>query len=216
MSQIELHGLCKEQVERQIENFRQGFPFLKVVRAASVGDGVLRLDAKEVEAAVKYYDKAADELDVVKFVPASGAATRMFKELFEFVNEDKYTPGIERLLDNIEKFAFWDELKEYIVPDSPEEEIVEAIIKTGLDYGSKPKGLVTMATVRISISFAARATIGAAPVPVPPPIPAVTNTISAPVSISLISSMDSSAERAPISGLAPAPKPLVIFSPITS
>lgn len=143
LSQIELHGLCKEQVERQIENFRQGFPFLKVVRAASVGDGVLRLDAKEVEAAVKYYDKAADELDVVKFVPASGAATRMFKELFEFVNEDKYTPGIERLLDNIEKFAFWDELKEYIVPDSPEEEIVEAIIKTGLDYGSQPKGLVT-------------------------------------------------------------------------
>ena len=141
--QISRHGLSVEQVERQIENFRQGFPFLKVVRAASVGDGVLKLNDEQVAAAVKQYEEAVDGLDVVKFVPASGAATRMFKELFEFVNDDKYTAGIERLLDNIEKFAFWDELKEYIVPDSPEEEIVEAIIKTGLNYGSKPKGLVT-------------------------------------------------------------------------
>ena len=60
-----------------------------------------------------------------------------------FYNDDKFTDGIERLLDNIEKFAFWDELSQYIVPDSPEEEIVEAIIKSGLNYGSKPKGLVT-------------------------------------------------------------------------
>lgn len=141
--QIEQQGLCKAQVERQIENFCNGFPFLKVVRAASAGDGVLVLDDEAVKSAVEQYEAATKELDVVKFVPASGAATRMFKELFEFVNDDKYTEGIERLLDNIEKFAFWDELSQYIVPDSPEEEIVEAIIKTGLNYGSKPKGLVT-------------------------------------------------------------------------
>ena len=140
--QIKQHGLTEAQVEQQIENFRQGFPFLKVVRAASAGDGVLTLDDEQVASAVARYDEAAG-VDVVKFVPASGAATRMFKELFEFVNDDKFTDGIERLLDNIEKFAFWDELSQYIVPDSPEEEIVEAIIKSGLNYGSKPKGLVT-------------------------------------------------------------------------
>ena len=140
--QIKQHGLTEAQVEQQIENFRQGFPFLKVVRAASAGDGVLTLTDEQVAAAVARYDEAAG-VDVVKFVPASGAATRMFKELFEFVNDDKFTDGIERLLDNIEKFAFWDELSQYIVPDSPEEEIVEAIIKSGLNYGSKPKGLVT-------------------------------------------------------------------------
>ena len=140
--QIKQHGLTEAQVEQQIENFRQGFPFLKVVRAASAGDGVLTLTGEQVAAAVARYDEAAG-VDVVKFVPASGAATRMFKELFEFVNDDKFTDGIERLLDNIEKFAFWDELSQYIVPDSPEEEIVEAIIKSGLNYGSKPKGLVT-------------------------------------------------------------------------
>ena len=125
--QIEQHGLTVAQVEQQIENFRQGFPFLKIVRAASAGDGVVVLSPEQIASAVERYEAAAESLQIVKFVPASGAATRMFKELFEFVNDDKYTPGIERLLDNIEKFAFWSELSQYIVPDSPEEEIVEAL-----------------------------------------------------------------------------------------
>lgn len=141
--QIEQHGLTIAQVERQMANFCQGFPFLKVVSAASVDDGVVVLTPQQVASAVELYNQKSNEKHIVKFVPASGAATRMFKELFEFVNEGKYTEGIERLLDNIEKFAFWDELSQYIVPDSPEEEIVEAIIKGGLNYGSKPKGLVT-------------------------------------------------------------------------
>ena len=143
LQQITQHGLTEAQVEQQINNFRQGFPFLPVVRAASVGDGVLALDEQALDAAVARYDEAAASLKVVKFVPASGAATRMFKELFEYVNDDKRTAGIDRLLDNIEHFAFWPELSEHIMPDSPDEEIVELIIKGGLNYGSKPKGLVT-------------------------------------------------------------------------
>ena len=110
LQQITQHGLTEAQVEQQINNFRQGFPFLLVVRAASVGDGVLALDNQALNAAVARYDEAASSLKVVKFVPASGAATRMFKELFEYVNDDKRTAGIDRLLDNIERFAFWPEL----------------------------------------------------------------------------------------------------------
>ncbi len=81
-------------------------------------------------------------------------------------------------------------------------------------FASKRKGFVTTPTVRIPISFASLATIGAAPVPVPPPIPQVTKTISAPFSAAAISSLLSSAAFSPISGLAPAPKPFVSFSPI--
>ena len=143
LQQIESHGLTQAQVEQQIENFRKGFPFLKIVRAASAGDGVQVLSEEEVARAVERYEKLSQELRVVKFVPASGAATRMFKELFEYINEDKRTAGIDKLLDNIEKFAFWPELSEYVMPDSPDEEIVEEIIVGGLGYGSKPKGLVT-------------------------------------------------------------------------
>ena len=78
---------------------------------------------------------------------------------------------------------------------------------------SNAKGFVTTATVRIPMLFAISATIGAAPVPVPPPIPAVINTISTPVRSFVISSRLSVAAFSPTSGFAPAPRPLVSFSP---
>ena len=81
---------------------------------------------------------------------------------------------------------------------------------------SKSKGLVTTATVRMPISRAIFATIGAAPVPVPPPIPAVIKTISAPFRAAVRSSTLSSAALAPTSGFAPAPCPLVNFSPMAT
>ena len=67
---IRAHGLTPEAVERQLENFRRGFPFLKVVRAAAPGDGILVPAPQEVAAAVRRYDDAAARLGVVKFVPA--------------------------------------------------------------------------------------------------------------------------------------------------
>lgn len=143
LSQIENHGLSHEAVECQLENFRCGFPFLNVVRAASPADGVRVASDAEVDAAVARYDAASARLGVVKFVPASGAATRMFKELFEFVNEDKRGKGIDTLIDHIEKFAFWPELKAVLPADADDRTIVAAIVGEGLGYGQKPKGLVT-------------------------------------------------------------------------
>ena len=143
LQQIARHGLTPEAVERQIENFRRGFPFLKVVRAASPGDGVTVLDTATADAAAACYEQVATDLSVVKFVPASGAATRMFKELFEFVNAGKRGKGIDTLLQNIERFAFWPELKAVLPEGADEKAVVRAIVGPGLDYGSKPKGLVT-------------------------------------------------------------------------
>ncbi len=80
---------------------------------------------------------------MVKFVPASGAATRMFKELFEFVNDGKRGKGIDTLLENIGKFAFWPELRAVLPAGADDRAIVNAIVGDGLNYGRKPKGLVT-------------------------------------------------------------------------
>ena len=143
LQQIAAHGLTKEAVEVQIENFRRGFPFLQIVRAASPSDGVTVLSVEEADAAVARYEEAKEALSVVKFVPASGAATRMFKELFSFVNEDKRGAGIDKLIDNIEKFAFWPELKAVLKEGADDKAIVSAIVMEGLNYGAKPKGLVT-------------------------------------------------------------------------
>ncbi len=143
LRQIAEHGLTFETVEQQIENFRRGFPSLPVVRAAAPNDGIQTLDEAAADSAADRYDKAVTGLSVVKFVPASGAATRMFKELFEFINDDKRGKGIDTLLDNIKKFAFWPELKTILSEDADDKAIVRAIVKEGLAYGSKPKGLVT-------------------------------------------------------------------------
>ena len=143
LKQIAAHGLTVEAVERQIENFRRGFPSLQVVSAASPGDGIVVLTAEQAAAYAAKYEGRDASVTVAKFVPASGAATRMFKELFEFVNEDKRGKGIDTLLQNIEKFAFYPELKEAVADFSDEKAVVSAIIKQGLGYGSLPKGLVT-------------------------------------------------------------------------
>ena len=143
LQQIAAHGLTTEAVAIQIENFRRGFPFLPVTRAASPSDGVTVLSIEEGDQAVARYEQAKDALSVVKFVPASGAATRMFKELFSFVNEDKRGAGIDKLIQNIEKFAFWPELKALLPEGADDKQIVSAIVKEGLNYGAKPKGLVT-------------------------------------------------------------------------
>lgn len=143
LQQIAQQGLTEEIVQRQIDNFVNGFPFLNVVRAASAGDGVRVLGGEEIARATARYDVESATLRVVKFVPASGAATRMFKELFEFVNEGRCGKGIDTLLANIKKFAFWPELEHFVNENSADEEVVSAIVKHGLAYGSKPKGLVT-------------------------------------------------------------------------
>ena len=143
LSQIERHGLTPEAVESQLENFRRGFPYLKVVRAASPADGVRMAPEAEIDAAVARYEAAAAGTKVVKFVPASGAATRMFKELFEFVNEDKRGKGIDTLLGRIGEFAFWPELQAVLPAGADDKATVRAIVGEGLNYGGKPKGLVT-------------------------------------------------------------------------
>ncbi len=143
LQQIARHGLSPESVGRQIEHFRRGFPYLKVVRAASPGDGVTILDDGQADRAAARYDEAAGRLSVVKFVPASGAASRMFKELFEFVNEGKRGKGIDTLLQHVEDFAFWPELRAVLPEGAGDKAVVGAIVGEGLGYGSKPKGLVT-------------------------------------------------------------------------
>lgn len=141
--QIEEHGLTPAALETQLKNFREGFPFLPVTRAASCGDGIRVLDAAGIEQAAARYDRAKESLRVVKFVPASGAATRMFKDLFEFVREGRRTAVVGELLANRRRFAFWPELRTIIGDDADELRTVENIVAEGLRYGETPKGLVS-------------------------------------------------------------------------
>lgn len=140
---MEEHGLTPAALETQLKNFREGFPFLPVTRAASCGDGIRVLDAAGIKQAAARYDRAKESLRVVKFVPASGAATRMFKDLFEFVREGRRTAVVGELLANRRRFAFWPELRTIVGDDADELRTVENIVAEGLRYGETPKGLVS-------------------------------------------------------------------------
>ena len=87
LSQIAAKGQNAENVEAQLRRFESGFPFLKLAGSATVGNGINRLTPELEQRAIDRWSKyLADGGEVTKFVPASGAASRMFKALFSFVN----------------------------------------------------------------------------------------------------------------------------------
>ena len=95
LKQIAQKGITQEQIENQLNEFKTGFPFLKLEAAAGIGRGIIAPDA----AARKQYEDIwnaykAEGKRVVKFVPASGAASRMFKNMFAFVDADYDVPTL--------------------------------------------------------------------------------------------------------------------------
>ena len=121
LQQIASMGLTEEAVEQQIENFRKGFPKTKLREAATVENGgIIRLSDKEITHYTNVYKKLSMNKQIMKFVPASGAATRMFKDLYAFSstyfgvahNFEKEFPTVKEFLQHIRSFAFFEELKE--------------------------------------------------------------------------------------------------------
>lgn len=124
-----------KKIEAQVERFRKGFPWLDIVAAATPGRGIEVLGEKEQRDAVDYLS-TAEVKGKCKFVPASGAASRMFKDIFAGIDEPN--DAVRKLSDNIRRFAFYD--PEVFVEGGNVAK--ELLTKEGLDYGSKPKGVL--------------------------------------------------------------------------
>lgn len=122
--------------EEQITRFKEGFPSLKIVAAATVGRGIVKLDKAQLAEAEQYCD-TAEVAGRCKFVPASGAASRMFKDIFAHKEE-----AIGKLAANIEKFAFYDPAVFGKAPYDPVRTADALLEEGGLGYGSKPKGVL--------------------------------------------------------------------------
>ncbi len=140
IQQITEHGLTLETVTRQIHNFETGFPPADIISAATINNGVLpMLD----ESAAEYYMNNCNNYKIVKFVPASGAATRMFKDLFEYLSTGLINTTTQTVLDNLTDFAFYDDLKQHLPTNATNREIIECLVTDrGLNYGNAPKGLI--------------------------------------------------------------------------
>lgn len=126
-------------IESQIERFRKGFPRLRISAAATPGRGIEVLSEEAAREAAAYADQASVQ-GKCKFVPASGAASRMFKDIFAGI--DAPNDATVKLADNLEKFAFYSPDIFGKAPYSPTEAARKLLLDEGLAYGSKPKGVL--------------------------------------------------------------------------
>ncbi|WP_010418480.1 DUF4301 family protein [Anaerophaga thermohalophila] len=159
IEQLKEKGLSIESVEQQIERFKKGFPSLKIERPATLTDGIVPFSEPMIEHYKNIYSREINNnLDPLKFVPASGAATRMFKSLYQFLEKPESPETlpddhpVRRFLTQLHKFAFYQQLKRYFkshdidkteVRYSLAREIIQKVLdEDGLNYGFLPKGLI--------------------------------------------------------------------------
>lgn len=158
---LEQKGISREKVNAQIETFKEGIPFVDLEKAAIVGDGISKFSSADEADLIKTFEESKNNLSLLKFVPASGAASRMFKALFNFL--DAYDPSEESMAAYIDRtgdsamkqfsqhrqnFPFYDLVQNRISGEanSDDEEVYlfvkELLSDNALNYGFYPKGLL--------------------------------------------------------------------------
>lgn len=158
LKQIAARGISEQQIEHQLEQIKNGFPFLKLEGAAAIGKGIVAPTEDEVKNYVKAWnDYKTEGHKIVKFVPASGAASRMFKNMFAFLNAPYDVPTTDfekQFFENIKKFAFRSALcgkchenegkgiMKLIGEGNYKAVVANLLESKGLNYGQLPKGLL--------------------------------------------------------------------------
>jgi Domain of unknown function (DUF4301) len=137
--QIEKRGSTLSTVQYQISNFENGFPFINAQNAATLEAGVLSLNAENLKFYQDFFDKKSPKKKLLKFVPASGAASRMFKSLYTAKDEAKSDTSVEQFFADITKFAFASKLD---LKASQHQILSDVLTETNLNYGNLPKGLI--------------------------------------------------------------------------
>lgn len=156
---LKAKGISEEKLAEELRMLADGFPFLKIEAPATPGNGISVLSSGMDEKAKALWDEYLSKGGkVLKMVPASGAASRMFKNLFAFINGKDEKPKddfMKKFFDEIEKFAFFSQLNilclylyglsiSSLIKEKRYKDVVKALIeKEGLNYGQLPKALLS-------------------------------------------------------------------------
>ena len=155
---LEKKGITEETIEQQIQRFQTGFPFLRIECAATQGNGIKVLSKKDFTQCLdRWRDFQNSGGSILKFVPASGAASRMFKNLFAFITDNKPAPETDfekQFFAQIDNFAFVESLNatcnslygmtiHQLIDAGRYVDVVKALLlPEGLNYGAMPKALL--------------------------------------------------------------------------
>ncbi len=156
LAELEARGISMEEVQHQLFQYRNPPHYSDIVRPCTTGDGILRFDEGDLARLIPVHDRAQAAGRVSRFVPASGAATRMFRDLFPYLAEDgpaEPDDALLEFLDGLSRFAFTQELKEVLQLDGLELDdlaaqrkagpILKALMtEEGMGYADLPKGLL--------------------------------------------------------------------------
>ncbi|MGB5821762.1 MAG: DUF4301 family protein [Saonia sp.] len=159
--QLSKKGIAENKVLDQLETFKEGIPFVRLENAAVVSKGISKFSSDEEKRLIQNFDNAKSDLSLLKFVPASGAASRMFKALFNFLEtfepkkEDLKTylertgdKDIATFFDHLKEFPFYEDVMTKISGKTVSEDeerylfVKEMLLEDGLNYGFYPKGLL--------------------------------------------------------------------------
>jgi hypothetical protein len=153
---IQQKGINVDVVKQQVDYFKNGIPFLNISKPATANDGILVPDEKAIDRLISVFESQKRDKKIIKFVPASGAATRMFKALYEFISKPVSAiipDDVAQVINKLELFAFYHELREIfakkgqnlavLIENSSYQELIDYILTDkGLNYGNLPKGLL--------------------------------------------------------------------------
>lgn len=157
LRQLNELGISEQQFEQQLKNFESEIKPLPLIKAAVVGDGILRYSDEERAKLKSLYRRFKDSLDIVKFVPASGAATRMFKNIYQGIEELKLNGSLNsdalEFVNNLKEYPFYYLIKshfnsmgldvESLIEKGEYLEVLRQILDTDkLDFGNLPKALI--------------------------------------------------------------------------
>ncbi len=143
LGQLKARGISEEEIGQQVGYFENGFPWMALGKSATIGDGIIRFSEVELTDYVSLFEQERAALSILKMVPASGAATRMFKSLFEHLTSGESNKESRLFFEKIQEFAFYPALKKWISSSDAETEVLSRLLASpGLEYGILPKGLL--------------------------------------------------------------------------
>ena len=152
-------GISVEEFQKQLSYFENGVSYINLIRAATVGDGIIQLDQADIEQYTAIFEQRDAGIKLMKFVPASGAASRMFKALYSYLQDRKRGQStadycLEAKDDfmlvfekGLKKFPFYDKVKAELSANENDSEFLVSFVRTlltenGLNFGSRPKGVL--------------------------------------------------------------------------